>query len=867
MLNLLAIADPAGFQLIESKVQEQGLAARCRRVAGGEELSRALKEHRPDVALVSHAMPGPDLREVLTLIRKDYPHLPVILLSHRARQEEAMQMLKAGVWDFVLTEDLIPLVHRIERCVADAEGRRTAHLSEKALRQSEERYRSLVETIFDWVWEVDVDGRYTYASPRARDILGYAPDEVIGRTPYDFMAKEEAPRMKKILAGIAAERRSFTALENINVHRDGRLIVLETTGVPVFLSDGHFAGYRGVDRDVTDQKKAEMALRVSEERYRTLTESSAVAILHIDINYRIVSCNKAFLKLFNYKRKEIEEKSITLLYPSSESFRSFREACLPVIGKGGTFIHVQELIRKDGKPMPVEWVASGVRDPDAKVVGQVAIIRDIAKRRAAEEALRMSEERFRLTFDQSPIGAVIADSESRVLRANSAFCRITGFSQKDLLGLSLIDITDPEDKQKSLEQVAALAGGKVRQYNMEKRYITKKGAIVWVRVSVGLLKGQDTRSIHFLGLVEDITKQRKAEEALKESEAKYRLVTGNMPVGIYSVLADSDATLVLLTGRIRGLAGYSPREFERNPRLWFDLVHPHDRESFEKFVRQQQTVAGHCVAEYRIVTKAGITKWIRDSSTPLMHNKGQVVQITGFVEDISERKKAEEELRESHNRLRDLSVRLESLREEERREIARELHDEVGQGLTVLKLGLQTLHRQTKSARAVNSVKGCLETCERVLNQVRSLSLNLRPSILDDLGLLPALRWLISSVGKAADWKTDLFYEEVIPRLKPEVETACFRIVQEAISNAARHANARSLDVRLRNRVKELEIIIEDDGAGFDVPSMQKRSSEGAGFGLLGMKERAMLIGGKVEVASMPGKGTTVKLLIPAGGV
>ena len=156
-----------------------------------------------------------------------------------------------------------PVIQGQEQAIE--ERTRELRAANAALAKSEERYRHLVESAFDWVWEVDAQARYTHASPRVRDLLGYEPHEVLGRTPYDLMPEEEARRVRAVFSEIAAARRPFVALENLNRHRDGHLVVLETSGVPVLTPEGHLVGYRGMDRDITERKRLEERLRQAQK--------------------------------------------------------------------------------------------------------------------------------------------------------------------------------------------------------------------------------------------------------------------------------------------------------------------------------------------------------------------------------------------------------------------------------------------------------------------------------------------------------------------------------------------------------------------------------------------------------------------------
>jgi signal transduction histidine kinase len=216
-------------------------------------------------------------------------------------------------------------------------------------------------------------------------------------------------------------------------------------------------------------------------------------------------------------------------------------------------------------------------------------------------------------------------------------------------------------------------------------------------------------------------------------------------------------------------------------------------------------------------------------------------------------------LQSHRNLLRAFSRRLVEVQEAERRHLARELHDEIGQALTAAKISLQSAMSDTGAALTAR-LQETISILERLLGQVRQISINLRPSMLDDLGLVPALRTLLDQQGSRAS-VTVRFFEENVPKdLDPKIQTTCFRIAQEAITNAVRHANATQIDVDLRCEKRKLRLLIRDNGIGFDVGSVRAQT---AGLGLVGIKERAALVGGRARIVSSSNKGTTIEIHLP----
>lgn len=223
---------------------------------------------------------------------------------------------------------------------------------------------------------------------------------------------------------------------------------------------------------------------------------------------------------------------------------------------------------------------------------------------------------------------------------------------------------------------------------------------------------------------------------------------------------------------------------------------------------------------------------------------------------------AEAKLLNSTRQLKALSRRVLEAQELERRRVAMELHDELGQSLTAIKINLQLSERfKDKSPTDLNLES--LRIVEDALKQVRGLATALRPSMLDDLGLAPALKWITEQTASRGGFAATFFHERVQSRLAPDIETACFRIVQEALTNITRHAQAAHVDIQLSRDGADLLLSVQDDGLGFDLEAMRERAMAGGSLGVLGMQERATLIGGTLEIDSAPGRGSTVQLRCP----
>ncbi|MBI4523307.1 MAG: PAS domain S-box protein [Deltaproteobacteria bacterium] len=362
-------------------------------------------------------------------------------------------------------------------------------------------------------------------------------------------------------------------------------------------------------------------------------------------------------------------------------------------------------------------------------------------------------------------------------------------------------------------------------------------------------------------LQEDIAERKRVEVALYESEQKYRSIFENAVEGIFQITPEG-RFLAANPALVRMLSYESPEQLLVTmtdiPNQLY--VEPKRQQEFHQLMEKFGLVLEFEAEVYR---KDRTKIWLSVNARAVRNKSGGILYYEGTAENISDRKWARETLRSYAQRLKTLSRRLIETQENERRHIARELHDELGQALTALKINLEVLKGLVGPTLRKSHIENSIGIAERLLQQVRNLSLDLRPSMLDDLGLVSALRWYLDQQVQRAGFSSHLIAEPKEMRLSPDVETACFRIAQEALTNVARHAHASQVNMELHQSETTLRMIIRDNGVGFDIPAMRARAARGGSFGLLSMEERALLLGGQIEIESTPPGGTEIRVSLP----
>ena len=344
----------------------------------------------------------------------------------------------------------------------------------------------------------------------------------------------------------------------------------------------------------------------------------------------------------------------------------------------------------------------------------------------------------------------------------------------------------------------------------------------------------------------------RAAESLAAQESRYRGLVDSALVGVYQATVDGEFVFAN-ESLIRMLGCANENELKSGPidRFYRD---PADLRQFIQLLQQRGQLAKY---EFDFLLPDGTVKTVLGGGT-LTGNL-----ISGIAIDISDRKHSEIELRNAQRRLEQLSHRLLETQENERRAIARELHDEIGQVLTVAKIDLQTIRAEGGENGLVRRLDENIEILDRCLIQVRNLSFDLRPPILDDLGLLPALRWQTQRHAQRGNFTVHMVADDIPSRLDPDLETVCFRIAHEALTNIARHAGARRVEITVRVLEDALKLTIRDDGNGFDVQHVLSGADHGRTFGVLSMQERAALLNGQFTIESEIARGTTVTASLP----
>jgi PAS domain S-box-containing protein len=801
------------------------------------------------------------------------------------------------------------------------------------LKESEEKFRSFVQQSVDGVFLTDQRGRFTLWNRAQEQIMGLEQSEVLGQPLWDVQFRLlpehelDESRREQIETGV---RQFFGGdpatwvreLHEQEIQRpDGTRRIVQSLTFPIKMAHGYRIG--GISRDVTERVRAQQALRASKELFEKTFRSQRAAIFILDADRppHIVDCNRAAWEIFGYPREEMLGRTTAFLHVDEAALQAFQAAIYPdVDAQGFARLSQFRMKRQDGTVFFTDHAVTVLQDERDQRTGWVSVVHDVTERVQAERALRESEARYRLLFnsgnDMVFVTTLTAEGmPGQVIEANEEAYRRMGYAKEELVGVSLVEFAAPEKRHNFLDLGQQFLTEKSILF--ETVGVTRQGARIPLEVNAQMfdLHGQPA----VLSVARDITERKQTEMALSqrllEQESLFvitQLVSSTLRVDeVMQVVVEQMAHLVNASGCVilewnpeSGLltsrAKYIRPEYKapgaplQSVEASCDLrdypakgVSLREQEPFVAYVDDEQADRRERdllerEGWYGVV---GIPLFVQDQALGLVqvylaypdqalekHDIRLLQTLANQVAVTIQNARLFEALQGREANLRDLSRRLINVQERERRHIAQELHDELGQILTATKINIDLARRKFSQmaletdalTRLQSRLDEASDLTDRVLTSVRTMTVELRPTLLDDMGIVPTLRWYVGRFADRTGIRVQLKVPELPARLVPEIETAIYRGVQEALTNVARHAHADEVYVRLAFAGDLITASIEDDGRGFDVQAWADSQGWQQSLGLAGIQERVNLLDGYVNVISQPGEGTRIEMALPA---
>lgn len=732
-------------------------------------------------------------------------------------------------------------------------------LVENELLKERDQLKTIIDLSPTSIWFKDTKNNFISINKAAAKIANRTVTDVEGHSADEIFPIESSKYYKDDLEVLHSGKPKLGIIESATAN--GITTWVRTDKIPWYDAAGDIAGIVAFALDITDNIKAQKKLQSSETRYRRLFESAKDGILILDAESgQIDDVNPFLIELLGYSKEEFLDKKIWEIGIFRDIFENIDK--YEELKKTG-YVRYENLPleTKDRRHINVEFV-SNVYIADNKKVIQCNI-RDITDSARAEEALQTSRKEFQAYFDSGSVGLSVTAADKTWIEVNQRLCKMLGYTKEELIGLSWNELSHPADLASNLKLFQQALDGKIDNYELDKRFIRKDGSILYVTLSVVCQRNNDGSVHHFLSSYIDITERKRAEESIRESEDRYHNLLNTAPVGI-AVYSDGKFVFINPAG-LKLLGAETYNQLLEKPIT--EIIHPDGLEkSLNLFQRMMSGESGLYPARDKYIRFDGKLVDVEVIASIIIYNEKPSVQV--IVTDITERKKAEREIFNSREQLRALNARLEKVQEEERIKLSRELHDNLGQNLTGLKMDVAWLAKRIKSEISyetevlITKTDSMLELIDDIIKNIRRVSAELRPNGLDYLGLIPSIEWQIEEYRKRTELQCEFKTNVTNINFKPDINSSIFRIFQEAFTNIIRHSGATKVTINIMEETDILRLEIADNGIGINEALL----SDDHSLGIIGMKERTLQFNGQLNIEKVSEGGTKLTLTIPKPG-
>ncbi|MDO9533257.1 MAG: PAS domain S-box protein [Deltaproteobacteria bacterium] len=510
---------------------------------------------------------------------------------------------------------------------------------EAALKESEKRFRDIADNTQQWVWEVDPQGRYTYASPVVEKLLGYKPEEILGKHFYDLFPYDEREELKEAAFGVFAAKQPFTEFLNRNLHKNGEIIWLSTSGVPILDEQGNLLGYRGADKDITGQKQAEDALRQNEAKYRLLVQQIPAVVFKGYPDWSVDFLDRKVEALTGYRKEDFDARRVKwseLIH--EEDLAQAQEAIVNALKTDRSFSRNYRIRRKDGE---IRWLHCQGRifcNAAGRIEHISGVVFDVTDSRQLEESLAQEAIRRRLLVEQSRDGIVVLDQNGKVFEANRRFSEMLGYSADEMRQLHVWD-WDGQFPREQIQEMLRLVDAEGDHFETVHR--RKDGTRFEVEISTNgaVLAGQKL----IFCVCRDISPRKAAERAWRESQERLNLALTAAQMGVWEWNVHTEACF--WSPECYEIFGVE--SFDGNLESFKKLIHPED-------LSQAMASAGQALAqrtafteEFRIIYPSGEVRWVSNLGRGEYDENGKPLRLVGTITDITAKKQAQAALEES----------------------------------------------------------------------------------------------------------------------------------------------------------------------------------------------------------------------------
>jgi len=733
--------------------------------------------------------------------------------------------------------------------IRDITERREA---EDALQKSEKRYRLLVENSTDMIYKTDKHGNYTFVNQVFVKSSGLTEVEILKMNCFDKVPEEYRNDVIKFYRKQLENKQPVSYYELPCYIAKNEIIWVGQFSSLELDDFGDPKGYSVAARDITKRKLASDALKVSETRYKSLIETSPDGISIHDFE-NIFYINKSGADIIGEKSKTLINKPF-LQYVHPRDIDRLKDKILK-LNKGEKVNRFEiTVVRKNGSERIIEVIGFRTTHEDKPAI--LTFLRDRTERIKAENELKSSQSSLAEAQKMNKMGSFQYNPNSNKVVWSEALYNIYGLDQKIYKPTNnkfLNEVVHPDDRKYVKELVDNAVKNNETSLDYFHKIVHLDGGEKYMHALAEIIYDDSGQTLIMNGSAQDVTELYNTQIQLEESEN--RLKKSQEIAGLGNWEENHKTGEIFWSSELRKIFGLNKTKIIL-PKLFWEYLHPDDLDWMKKSWFQAEETMVPYRGIFRIKLKDGTIKHLSEQAEFIQDSGGNLHKTIGTVIDITE-------LRQYQEELRNLSSHIQNVQEEERSHIAREIHDELGQNLTSINMEIDYLKsRDVEGADSdlLNRLNTLGELVNHTIKTTRRISQELRPSILDDLGLKSAIEWQVSQFNKRSDseFKLNLIGDD--ENLSKEQTTTIFRITQESLTNIARHAEASKVEVSLNINKPWIKLEIKDDGKGI---SENNTDDHNASFGIFGMKERASILGGKLEIVSAPKEGTAIIVELP----
>ncbi len=708
---------------------------------------------------------------------------------------------------------------------------------------------SLVEQTSDAIFSTDINFVINTWNKAAAQMYGYSEKEAIGKVSFELLKSSLEPAQRvKAIEGL--KKQGYNKGEFEYTHKNGESISVLSSVTVLHNEAGDVTGYVAVHQDITEQKNIKEQLKTfNQELAKQVQEKTAEltgifervtdAFVALDLNWRFTYSNQKADEMFGFPRGHFVGKHIDDLF-SKEDAASFYATAGKAL-KTQSHAYLESYIAAFDM-----WFEQHIYPSPT---GVSVYFRNVTEKKKAEQIIQKEKELSDKLITSLPGIFYFFDHTGKFLRWNDQFEKISGYNAEEISKMHPLDFFRGEEK--------AYIEGRIMEVftkgrsDAEANFTTKDERKIPFYFTGVLMEYEGKPCL--LGAGIDIAERKNAEEAVRLSEEKYRLLFDQspMPKWVYDI-----ETLAFLDVNDAAVKNYGFSKEEFLSMKITDIRPEEEKKRLLRYIADRNTKMN---GAWTHMKKSGEIINVEVHSHDLLYSNRPSRLVLAL--DVTQKLEAENKLKETTGQLRELTGYLQNIQEHERAIIAREIHDELGQQLTALKMDIAWLNKKisNKEQSVTERFNDAIISVDSTIRTVRRIATGLRPSVLDDIGLIATIEWQTQEFEKRTGISTNFIEDTQNHHIDKNVSTELFRVLQESLTNIARHSKAKHANISLTKTENRLLLTIQDDGIGFNFDDIKEKRS----LGLVGIKERVLLLGGECYIKSKPGEGTVIKVTVP----